>query len=253
MNASHLFQRFFNAAHPKAKHVPPKHGTRAASVRETIPPQVEQLEPRMMLNGDGGTVIFEAGFEDADVAVGDFVFFRSVSGFTATRGAVEVQNNHPAVGPAAGGARHLELDGNNEISADIIFAPASRLRLDLQFSPRAGASVLENEIEVLWNNELVTTLSADGSNNTSTEFRSISIDLPTDDQSTAGTLEFRSTFSGGRGVGGLLDDIVVTAELSPIQIERIANQTVGITRWCLNRFDDGSISFSSFRQEHRGN
>ena len=98
----------------------------ATAIRETGHLQVECLEPRMMLNG---TVIFEAGFEDANVAAGDFDFFTSVSGFTSTRGAVEVQNNHPAVGPAAQGQRHLELDGNNEIAVDIDVASAAGLSL----------------------------------------------------------------------------------------------------------------------------
>ena len=221
MNPKFLFKRLFNATFLK-----PKHGNLATEIRETSPLQVEHLEPRMMLNGDGGTVIFEAGFEDADVAVGDFDFFQNVSGFTATRGAVEIQNTHPAVGPAAEGAKHLELDGDNEIEVDIDFASAAGLTLDLQYSPRGGANVLENEIEVLWNDEVVATLSADGTNNRSTNFRSFSINLPIENDSTDGQLVFRSKFSGGRGVGGLLDNILVTAELSPLTIEAIADQTV---------------------------
>jgi len=87
-----------------------KQDVTATPERTKGPLQVESLEPRMMLNGDPGTVIFEAGFEDANVAAADFDFFRNVSGFTATRGAVEIQNTHPAVGPAAEGAKHLELE-----------------------------------------------------------------------------------------------------------------------------------------------
>jgi len=222
MNPSNFFKQLFNAALRRSKHA-----TRATLIRETAPFLVEQLEPRMMLNGDAGTVVFEAGFEDADVAVANFGFFTSVSGFTATRGAVEVQNNHPAVGPAAEGAKHLELDGNNEIAVDIDTASAAGLRLDLAYSPRAGVSVLENEIEVLWNDEVVTTLSADGSNNRSTDFRSVSIDLPIEGDATTGQLVFRSKFFGSRGVGGLLDNIVVTAQLAPLAIEAIPDQTVG--------------------------
>ena len=46
--------------------------------------QIETLEPRMMLNGDTGEVLFRAGFENANVAAGQFAFFQEVSGFTAT-------------------------------------------------------------------------------------------------------------------------------------------------------------------------
>ncbi len=81
--------------------------------------QIDQLEPRMMLNGDAGEVLFRAGFEDANVAAGQYAFFRNVSGFTATKQAVEIQNNHPAVGPASEGQKHLELDGKNGIFVNI--------------------------------------------------------------------------------------------------------------------------------------
>ena len=112
------------------------------------------------------------------------------------------------------------------IRDSIDVASATELTLDLQYSPRAGATLRENRIEVLLNGEVVSTLAADGSQNTTTDFQSFSIDLPVDGNSTTGQLVFRSAFSGGRGVGGLLDDIVVTAQLAPLAIEAIADQTV---------------------------
>ena len=188
--------------------------------------QIERLEPRMMLNSDNCEVLFRAGFEDADVAAGQFAFFQTVSGFTATGSGVEIQNNHPAVGSASEGQRHLELDGNNGIFVNIDDIQASGLTLELDYSARGGASLQENEIDVLWNGSVVETLSADGAAVGSTDFNRFTIDLPIDGGSTAGRLEFRSRFGGSRGLGGLLDNIVVSAELSPIAIGDIPDQEV---------------------------
>ena len=189
---------------------------------------VESLEPRMMLNGDASEVLFQAGFEDANVGAGQFDFFRNVSGFTAAQGRVEVQNSHPAVGPAAQGGKLLELDGNNEIYVDIRDVQAASLTLDLQYSPRGGADLRENAIAVIWNGEVVETLEADGTGSRTTQFRRVSVDLPIEEGSTGGRLEFRSVFSGGRGLGGLLDDIRVTAELGPLVIQNVVNQDVNV-------------------------
>ena len=188
--------------------------------------QIETLEPRMMLNGDGGEVLFRAGFEDATVEAGQFAFFRNVSGFTATNSAVEVQNNHPAVGPASEGQKHLELDGRNGIFVNIDDISAAGLTLEVDYSARGGASVQQNEIEVLWNGAIIETLSADGAGLRSTDFSRFSIDLPIDNGSTAGRLEFRSKFAGAGGLGGLIDNVVVSAELNPIAIGDISDQEV---------------------------
>ncbi|QEG23137.1 putative Ig domain-containing protein [Mariniblastus fucicola] len=201
-----------------------KNSSRSES--QTTNLQIEQLEPRMMLNGDAQEVLFSAGFEDADVGAGQYAFFNSVSGFTATKRSVEVQNNHPAVGPASEGQKHLELDGRNGIFVNIEDVQAASLSLELDYSPRAGASVAENEIEVLWQGDVIRTLSGDGSASSTTQFRAIDIDLPITNGSTAGRLEFRSKASGGRGMGGLIDDVIVTATLSPIAIENISDQEV---------------------------
>ena len=188
--------------------------------------QVETLEPRMMLNGDAGEVLFQTGFEDVNLGKGQFGFFRNVSGFTTPVRPVEIQNSHPSVGPAAEGTKLLELDGKGEIFVDIRDVQAGSLNLDLQYSPRGGANRLENEIEVIWKGSVVETLSADGSKNNTTKFRGVSIDLPIEDGSTAGRLSFRSKTSGGRGLGGLLDDISVTAQRGPLVIQDVLDQTV---------------------------
>jgi len=82
------------------------------------------------------------------------------------------------------------LDGNNVIVADIPDTQAAGLTLDLHYTPRAGANVIENEIEVLFNGELVSTLSADGRGNTTTDFHSFSIELPAPPNNDSPDIEF---------------------------------------------------------------
>lgn len=86
----------------------------------------------------------------------------------------------------------------------------------------------ENAIAVIWNGEVVETLEADGTGSRTTQFRGVSVDLPIEEGSTGGRLEFRSVFSGVRGLGGLLDDIRVTAELGPLVIQNVVNQDVNV-------------------------
>ena len=91
---------------------------------------VEMLEPRMMLSGTSESMVFRADFEDVEVEQGGFAFFNEVSGLTSSNGSVEVQHNHPSVGPAASGEQHLELDGVNSVFVDL--APTENdLRLSL--------------------------------------------------------------------------------------------------------------------------
>ncbi|MFK7768385.1 MAG: putative Ig domain-containing protein, partial [Mariniblastus sp.] len=189
--------------------------------------QVEKLEPRMMLNGDTGELVFQAGFEDVTVPVGEFRFFENVSGFTATVDPVEVQNNSPAVGPASEGTNLLELDGTNGVFVEISEVPAGGLLLQGDYSARRGFDALQNTIEVLWNGEVISTLSSDGRGLKSTDFQEFEISLT--GGASNGRLEFRSTTQGDQfGAGGLLDDIKVfkfANERQPPTLRSIADQT----------------------------
>ena len=106
--------------------------------------QIEKLEPRMMLNGDTGDLVFNANFEDANVPAGEFAFFRTVSGLTATTNLVEVQNNHIAVGPASQGDKLLELDGTNGVFVNISNVPSEGLILQGDYSARKGFNQTQN-------------------------------------------------------------------------------------------------------------
>ena len=140
--------------------------------------QIEVLEPRMMLNGDTGDLVFQANFEDADVDSGGFAFFRQISGLTATANLVEVQNNHPSVGPASEGDNHLELDGVNGVFVEIVGGSAESLLLTVDYSARPSVNAVQSSIEVYWNGDLIQTLSEDGERIRSTDFQEFEIELP---------------------------------------------------------------------------
>ena len=190
--------------------------------------QIEKLEPRMMLNGDTGDLVFQAGFEDVSVPVGEFRFFENVSGFTATGDPVEVQNNSPAVGPASQGTNLLELDGTNGVFVEISEVPAGGLLLQGDYSARRGFDSFQNTIEVLWNGNVISTLSRDGTGLNSTDFRQFEITLS--GESSSGRLEFRSITENDQfGAGGLLDEIKVftlEGDRRPPTLEAIADRTI---------------------------
>ena len=137
----------------------------------------EKLEPRRLLASDSTNVIFAADFEDVEVVSGEFGMFAGTSGFQATRGLVEVQNNHWQVGAASSGNQLLELDGNNGVSTQIT-AQSQALTLTFDYSPRPGVASPDNSIEVWWNNELIETISGNGANLETAEFQIKSITLP---------------------------------------------------------------------------
>lgn len=192
--------------------------------------QIEKLEPRMMLNGDPGELIFQAGFEDVTVPVGEFRFFQNVSGFTATVNPVEVQNNSPAVGPSSEGKNLLELDGTNGVFVEISEVPADGLLLQGDYSARRGFDAVQNTIEILWNGEVVSTLANDGSKLKSTEFSEFEITLS--GENSTGRLEFRSTtVNDPFGAGGLLDDIKLFKFANDSQsptLQAIGDQTLAV-------------------------
>lgn len=186
---------------------------------------VERLEDRMMLNGDVGDVVFEASFEDAAVAPGDFAFVSSVSGLTATGSPVEIQNNHPSVGPASQGQKHLELDGRNGVYVDLDFSGSNRLKLFFDYSARPGVSAEQNAISIIWNDVVIDTAQLDGQRNRSTSFRTLEYDL----NGGTGRLEFRSTIPGETlGLGGLLDNIRIVRPAVPLELAEIPDQTIAV-------------------------
>ena len=188
---------------------------------------IEMLEPRVMLNGTIVESVFSSDFEDLDVPRGGFQFFAEVSGLTATGKSVEIQNNHPSVGPANEGNNLLELDGTNGVFVDL---PGNNgpLFLEFAYSARPNVERLQNAIEVYWNGELVETVSAEGTGLKSTDFEQFEFQLDATENLTS-RLEFRSNSPEDTiGLGGLLDDIHVYRNRSELFLESIEDQELQI-------------------------
>ena len=196
--------------------------------RQSLSLAVEKLEDRVMLNGDTQALIFQAGFEDANVSRGGFLAVQEVSGFTATGNAVEVQNNPGGVGPASEGRNHLELDGVNGVFVDLTPSNNQDLVLKFDYSARPKVSKTQNAIQVWWKGELIQTVSDDGRNIRTTKFREIQTTLS--GTTGPGRLEFRSQSPNDRlGLGGLLDDVRVFENIPqapPLELAAIADQEV---------------------------
>ena len=134
------------------------------------------------------------------------------------------------MGPASQGHNLLELDGTNGVFVQINNVPSSGLLLQGDYSPRRGYDQVQNEIEVLWNGNLIATLARDGRGNQTTDFERFQFTLPVNSNQTSGRLEFRSTTQNDTlAVGGLLDDIKVfefdNANRAP-QLNPIGDQAV---------------------------
>ncbi len=138
-----------------------KRTTKSSKRERETPLQIERLEERQMLAGDLVT-IFQTSFEEISVEPGGFKFTQEVGGFEATGRSVELQNNHPSVGPASDGQNLLELDGVNGIAVEIDNVPPAGMILRVDYSPRPGIGATQNTVEVLWNGTLIESISDNG-------------------------------------------------------------------------------------------
>lgn len=150
-------------------------------------------------------IIFRETFESLFCPPGEFRHHQDPGGFTSNA-AIEIQNNIPGVGPARQGSKHCELDGQNEIWVDLPTDTTKSYDLMMFYSPRASVPAADNEVEIHWNGNLITTLVDDGTNNQTVDWRSIFWNLPTVTGTTT-QLRFKSTSAAGVGVGGLIDDV----------------------------------------------
>ena len=154
-------------------------------------------------------LVFESGFEDANVARGEYTLLDSASGFFATRKTFEVQFDHPSVGPASEGNRHAELDGLNGIYRDVETNENDKFTLTLDYSARPFVNAAGNRIEVFWGDERVGVMEQDGTDLRTTDFQQFEFEWQAN-SSGSQRLEFRSVDPiDSIGLGGLLDNIVL--------------------------------------------
>lgn len=160
-----------------------------------------------VFDDETSTIIFREDFESLDCPAGTFRHYISPGNFTSTN-AIEIQNNYVGVGPAAQGQKHCELDGTNKMWVDLTTDGANTYELILFYSARPYIPANECRIDIYWDGNFFMTLEENGLLITTTDWKSIFVDLPTP-TSDPTRLEFRSITDGGLGQGGLLDDIRV--------------------------------------------
>ena len=153
--------------------------------------------------------ILDEDWESLECPPGEFRAYNN-PGVFSSNGAIEVQNNVAGVGPPSQGQKHVELDGNNEIWADLPTDPGCTYQLTFRYSPRAGIDAAQNNIRILWNGAAIADVQDTGIGKTTTDWRTVTYTLTPPAVVGTTRLLFRSTVNGGGGYGGLLDEIQVT-------------------------------------------
>jgi hypothetical protein len=106
----------------------------------------------LLTSGAASAMIINGGFEDPDIASGSFSILASITGWTASTGAIEIQDN--VAGSPFEGDQFVELDST---SPSVIFQDVAGLsvgqsyELSFAFSARPGTSIaLDNVLSVKW-------------------------------------------------------------------------------------------------------
>ena len=168
-------------------------------------------------------IVENSSFETPEISNGrHWNIFASIPGWQLSRGpAIEIQRGVNGWA-AADGAQLLELDADidgpgggmhGEDASTAIFQDLNTLagqdyQLTFAFSPRPG--VADNALEILWDGQLVDTLSADGRGLSNTDWSYHTYILPATDVTTR--LEF-GDLSESNSLGTFIDDISVTAHI----------------------------------------
>ena len=112
-------------------------------------------------------MIVNGSFEDSAVSPGGWAVFPTILGWTTISGSgIEIQDN--AAGAAFDGSQLVELDSYNNSAMRQFVSTTSGYSylLSFAYSPRPNQPESTNEIEVLWNNTLIGSLSGAGAGQT---------------------------------------------------------------------------------------
>lgn len=160
-----------------------------------------------------GTIVVNGSFEEPALATGTWNLFPSIPGWSLTYGpAIEIQNS--TAGPAADGLQWIELDStaSSGIYQNLNTTVNQVYLLSFAFSPRLGTPASDNILQVQWNGQVLATISADGTNLTSTQWTTYTYAVIATGPSTR--LEF-DDLGTSNGVGTFLDNVSVTTASLP--------------------------------------
>lgn len=170
------------------------------------PPVVVQPQPTPPVNGN---LIVDGSFEQQALAYGTWQVLTSLPGWRLGSGpGIELQNN--VAGRAAEGAQFVELDSHasSAIYQDVQTVPGQVYELRLAYSARPGAPRIDNSVAVVLNGQVVSSLEAEGSHLTDTQWSYQTIRFQA--TSTSTRVELRHV-GRSNGIGGYVDDVSVVA------------------------------------------
>lgn len=169
-----------------------------------------------LLFGDGTNLagrtnlIVNGSFEDNTVALNDFDFFTSITGWATTFGpSIQVDKRVKQYGAAADGDAWVELDsfssagGNSGMVQEVDTEVGATYTLSFDYTPRAGISAASNIIEVLWNGEVIDSITGEGVSANTWQTYEYTIEASENDFT---ALEFRAA-GVSDNFGGFIDDV----------------------------------------------
>jgi hypothetical protein len=158
-------------------------------------------------SGAGANLVPNGSFEQPSLASGSWGVFGSIDGWTGTGCGIEVQNG--AVVPAHDGSQLVELDSycSSGMYTDLATVPGWTYDVSYWYMPRPG--VWDNAISSSWNGTDVDSVNGDGFSGTGWSQRSVTVKAT----QSSSRLGFQDR-GPSDGVGGLLDDVSVTPDVS---------------------------------------
>ena len=176
---------------------------------QSPPPVVVQPQPTQPPPQQGGNLLFDGGFEQQRLAPGTWQVLSALPGWQLASGpGIELQNN--VAGRAAEGAQFVELDSHSSsaIYQDVQTVPGQHYDLRLAFSARPGTPRVDNSVAVVLNGQVVSTLEAEGSHLSDTQWSYQTIRFQATGNSTR--IELRHV-GRSNGLGGYVDDVSLIA------------------------------------------
>ena len=159
----------------------------------------------------GHAALVNGNFEANTLAAGRFAILPTLTGWQADTLGVELRRD--VAGTAQAGQKFVELDttGNSAIWQDLATTVGEHYRLSGWYSPRAGVAADSNDIQVLWNGSLLTTLGGSGIGQSNNVWRQFNL-------SVTGTGVDRLRFAAAGksdSLGGSLDNIALNTATVP--------------------------------------
>ncbi|MEM9090664.1 MAG: DUF642 domain-containing protein, partial [Cyanobacteria bacterium P01_F01_bin.53] len=160
----------------------------------------------------GDNLVTNGGFENSPVRANSFGVFTRVNGWRTISGSGLQIDKRNQFGGAAEGSAWAELDSrsNSAIAQDIDTLTGQKYTLSFEYSPRQGQRANTNGIQVLWDGEVLDTITRSGRNQSRNRWRSYSFEVEGGNGDNS-RLSFKAVGRNDQ-VGGFIDDVVVKSK-----------------------------------------